>query len=461
ERFRASTNWIDVAVKHDSASLGSAYASAMDLFDRSLLLSASSIAESHARMARGPFKDRRRAITEDATSYEVKNHQLNTAVELSERGRALLFTQPGNYRTCLDNLEAASSSLASQFRTLSIALEASTLSDEISMEGILKEAASGGPVILVNISRYGSDAIIIHKTADPVSIPLPDATPASIKTLVHVLTEVTADRPEEVQSNQILGSLLRDIWRIIVKPIVAHLENTLRLRRGSRIWWILTSLASLLLIHAAGPYSPGELSLPDLYVSSYAPTLSSLTRSRAGCQSPKRKSGPRILVVAEAEAQGERPLVEVPHEVALIRGLQAQATVVEGEECIRDVVLTGMKETAWVHFACHGHQHPTEPFKSHFSLHTRDTSLALLDIMKNNLPHAELAVLSACHSASGNDITPGEVTHLTSGMLFAGFRGIVGTMWAMEDEDGPGSLRTCMRGCSGKGQSLWTVEMRL
>ncbi|KAG8855045.1 hypothetical protein FRB96_007240 [Tulasnella sp. 330] len=399
-------------------------------------------------MARGLFKYQRRAITEDVTSYEVKTHQLNTAVELSERGRALLFTQLGNYRTCLDDLEAASSSLASQFRTLSIALEASMLSDEISMEGIvitedvvggyLKEAASGGPVILVSISRYGSDAIIIHKTADPVSIPLPDATPASIKTLVHVLTEVTADRPEEVQSNQILGSLLRDIWRIIVKPIVVHLENTLRLRRGSRIWWILTSLASLLPIHAAGPYSPGELSLPDLYVSSYAPTLSSLTRSRAGYQSPKRKSGPRILVVAEAEAEGERPLVEVPHEVALIRGLQAQVTVVEGEECIRDVVLTGIKEAAWVHFACHGHQHTTEPFKSHFSLHTRDTSLTLLDIMKNNLPHAELAVLSTCHSTAGNDITSGEVIHLTSGMLFAGFRGIVGTMRAMEDEDGPG-----------------------
>ncbi|KAG8884456.1 hypothetical protein FRB97_004230 [Tulasnella sp. 331] len=478
DRLSASNNWIDLAVKHNSKSLGSAYASAMDLLDRSILLSASSIPEAHARMTQGGFRSQWRGITEDATSYAVKNHQLSTAVELSERGRALLFTHLGNYRTRLDDLEAASSNLTSRFRSLSLALEASTLSDGISMEGIvgaedvvgrrqrlaadwdrtlmeirqlegfenflrvapfaqLKEAATGGPVVLVNISQYGSDAIIIHKTAEPVSIPLPDAAPAAIKALVHALTEVTADHPEEVQSNRILGSLLQDIWQMIVKPIISHLENTLRLRRGSRIWWILTSLACLLPIHAAGPYCPGELSLPDLYVSSYTPALSTLIRSRAGFQPLKRESGPQILVVAEPEAEGERPLPEIHREVALIRGLQAQVTVVEGEECTRDTVLASMKETAWVHFACHGHQHPTEPFRSHFSLHTRALSLTLLDIMKNNFPHVELAVLSACHSAAGNDLTPDEVIHLTSGMLFAGFRGVVGTMWAMTDHDGP------------------------
>ncbi|KAG8882790.1 hypothetical protein FRB97_007724 [Tulasnella sp. 331] len=48
----------------------------------------------------------------------------------------------------------------------------------------LREAASDGPVILVNIGQHGSDAIIIHKTAGPAPIPLPDATPLAIEVLV-------------------------------------------------------------------------------------------------------------------------------------------------------------------------------------------------------------------------------------------------------------------------------------
>ncbi|KAG8870913.1 hypothetical protein FRB98_001261, partial [Tulasnella sp. 332] len=115
----------------------------------------------------------------------------------------------------------------------------------------------------------------------------------------------------------------------------------------------------------------------------------------------------------------------------------AHLTVLEGDECTKDAVLAGMKEAAWAHFACHAKQFPSEPFKSHFSFQTRGVPLTLLDILRNGLPHAELAVLSACHSAAGDDSTPDEVIHLTAGMLFVGFRGVVGTMWAMSDEDGP------------------------
>ncbi|KAG8864237.1 hypothetical protein FRB96_006058 [Tulasnella sp. 330] len=478
DRLLASNNWIDSAVEQSDESLGNAYASAMDLLDRSLLLAASSMSDSHARLARGRFKDQRRAITEDATAYAIKNRQLNTAVEVFERGRALLFTQLGKYKTCLDDLETESSSLTNQFRTLSVALEASTLSDEAGMEGEasvgdqvgrrqklaaawertlaeirllkgfenflrvtpfsqLREAASDGPVVLVNISQYGSDAIIIHKTVEPVSIPLPDATPAAVEALVRTLNRTTTTRPEPYESDRILSNILQDIWRSIAQPIVSHLSTKLRLPLGSHLWWIPTSFACQLPLHAAGSYNPGGRNLADLFVSSYAPTISSLRRARAGYRPLKRASGPPILVVAQSAAQGAPPLPQVPHEVAVMRLLPGQVTIVEEDECTRDVVLGGMAKTAWAHFACHGKQHLTEPFKSHFLLHTPKESLTLLDIIKHGLPHAELAVLSACHSAAGDKSTPDEVIHLTAGMLFAGFRDVIGTMWAMTDEDGP------------------------
>jgi CHAT domain-containing protein len=58
--------------------------------------------------------------------------------------------------------------------------------------------------------------------------------------------------------------------------------------------------------------------------------------------------------------------------------------------------------------------------------------------MQAQLPNAELAFLSACHSAAGDlSNTPDEVIHLASGMQFCGFRSVVGTLWAMVDLDGP------------------------
>jgi len=59
------------------------------------------------------------------------------------------------------------------------------------------------------------------------------------------------------------------------------------------------------------------------------------------------------------------------------------------------------------------------------------------DLIKMDLPMAELAVLSACHSAGVNKETPDESLHPAAGMLFAGFRSVVGTLWAMQDEVGP------------------------
>ncbi|KAJ7226876.1 hypothetical protein GGX14DRAFT_348119 [Mycena pura] len=40
-------------------------------------------------------------------------------------------------------------------------------------------------------------------------------------------------------------------------------------------------------------------------------------------------------------------------------------------------------------------------------------------------------------TAKGDEKVPDEAIHLAATMLFTGFRGVVGTMWSMHDEDGP------------------------
>ncbi|KAG8878510.1 hypothetical protein FRB97_002448 [Tulasnella sp. 331] len=130
-------------------------------------------------------------------------------------------------------------------------------------------------------------------------------------------------------------------------------------------------------------------------------------------------------------------LMTVHEESLLIRRLPMQVTIVEGNDCTKETVLASLRNTSWVHFACHGKQHRTEPFNSQFSLRGGDNPLTLINIIQNGLPRAELAVFAAFHSAEGDRATPDETIHLAAGILFAGFRSIVRTIGAMTDEDGP------------------------
>ena len=100
-----------------------------------------------------------------------------------------------------------------------------------------------------------------------------------------------------------------------------------------------------------------------------------------------------------------------------------------------ETVLEGLEQYDWIHLACHGVQDTDEPTKSKFVLH--DGPLALLEVIAASYKHADFAFLSACETAMGSDALPDEAAHLAAGMLAAGFRSVVGTMWSIQDADAP------------------------
>ncbi|KAG8979313.1 hypothetical protein FRB93_010150 [Tulasnella sp. JGI-2019a] len=128
-------NWIVAARENRLGSLDDAYLTYMNLLDRSLLIAASSIPDTHDHMVH--IRKDRASLAEDATSHAIKTHRLSDAVEIAERGRALLFTQLGNYRTPLNKLEVVNKSLANRFRVLSTALAQSATSLPDTMAGPL------------------------------------------------------------------------------------------------------------------------------------------------------------------------------------------------------------------------------------------------------------------------------------------------------------------------------------
>ena len=94
-----------------------------------------------------------------------------------------------------------------------------------------------------------------------------------------------------------------------------------------------------------------------------------------------------------------------------------------------------MDECPWLHLACHGTQNAEDPTKS--ALILADGDLELSEIIKHPLPHAEFAFLSACQTATGNDMLQEEAVHLAAGMLLAGYRSVIATQWAILDAHGP------------------------
>lgn len=170
----------------------------------------------------------------------------------------------------------------------------------------------------------------------------------------------------------------------------------------------------------------------DYVVSSYTPTLSALLPS-------SHVYGPfsGILAVGQTVTSGMPKLpgtaAELDHIEERFQGLPV--TRLDGDQATPDAVLAGIEEASWAHFACHARQDLCNPTRSAFYLH--GGTLDLATVAQKQLKNAELAFLSACETATGHKVLSDESVHLAAGMLAAGFRTVIATMWSIGDKDAP------------------------
>ena len=176
----------------------------------------------------------------------------------------------------------------------------------------------------------------------------------------------------------------------------------------------------------------------DYVVSSYTPTLAALLTTQR--HRPKSTQPPRLLVITQPATPGQNPLPGTLHEANAIRSLQTQPsqldiTRLNDREATVAATLQHMNGCNWIHLACHGDQDAANPTESAFIL--IDDRLTLKEIMKQSFTHTELAFLSACQTAKGDSELPEEAIHLAAGMLMAGYRSVVATMWSILDDVAP------------------------
>ena len=115
-------------------------------------------------------------------------------------------------------------------------------------------------------------------------------------------------------------------------------------------------------------------------------------------------------------------------------------TLLESSAGSVEEVLGLMKEVDWVHFACHGIQDPTSPTNSGLCL-ANEQRLKVSDIITLSRSRGSLAFLSACQTATGDKELSDEAIHIAAGMLFAGYSGVIGTMWSISDSLAPDVAR--------------------
>lgn len=408
-------------------------------------------------------------LASDATAIALRRDDPERAVTILEQARALLIGQALDTRVDTGALRTTHPELADELDGLLAVLNADTTpstEEEIDPSAVvdptrwrrnavasfdsvlgriraipehvdflrrptfdeLRRTASEGPIAAVNVSRYGSDAIILTDQGIQV-LPLPRLLSGDVARRANDF--VAAMSTHSWSTNDVVSATLDWLWDTAVGPVLQDLRLTTRQAEPTRIWWLPTGPLALLPLHAAG-------AAPDLVVSSYLPTLRSLALTRTAPQAAHGdRRGPSVAI-GITEAGGLPPLsravAEAQRALDLLRPVTTDpdnGTVVADGAATWSAVSANLADAVWAHFACHAVTDTSDPSASALILY--DRPLPVREITAGYRAARELAYLSACTTASSPGQLVDEAIHIASAFHLAGFRHVIGTLWRVSD----------------------------
>ncbi|MFF8032712.1 CHAT domain-containing protein [Streptomyces sp. NPDC016626] len=434
-------------------------------------------------------------LASDAAACALAAGRPDRALEVLEMGRGVLLAQALESRTDLTALRERDPGLADRFDQLCARLDGTTtgpglpgplpgagtpdveddpdlrrrLAQELDglvarirtlngLEGFLLPPpaarliaeAHSGPLVVVNVSRYRCDALVL--TTDGIRVcELPgvdhDDVHDRLSRMRYLLGRADSSREARLEAERVMAEdTLPWLWDDVAEPVLDRLGPIPRPeeRGARRMWWIPCGPLAHFPLHAAGHHletPPGgepRRTVMDRVVSSYAPTVRALSHARARQARPGTSSAgsgrPRVLAVAMPRTPGERDLPGARTEYRHLARLFPAMEGLTGEEATRDAVLSRLAVHPWVHFACHAGTDPDDPYRSHLLVHDHAANpLNVLEISRLRLEESEFAYLSACSTAlTGRDLAD-ESLHVVTAFQLAGFPHVVGTLWQVND----------------------------
>lgn len=338
----------------------------------------------------------------------------------------------------------------------------------------LLPAASGGPVVMVNVSRWRCDALIVEqrgvRTVLLEQLTL-EETSRRASEYLEVLHKVEDALRELLQAEDeamgasarapivryrrakqaldaavaavdvMLIDLQRWMWDAIAEPVLEELGLTGTPVGDSsvwpRVWWCPTGVLTVLPLHTAGyhgdPQDGSARTVLDRVVSSYTPTLRALLDARGSARrlSETDNVPERMLVVSVGDAHGQVPLQVEGERDVLLERLSGSVTDLLDEDATREAVRAELTKHRWVHFSCHGDQDLLDPSTGGLWLY--DDKLTIADISAERF-HGDYVGLSACKTAVGGIELLDEAITLAAALHYMGYRHVVATLWSVEQQ---------------------------
>lgn len=474
-RALAARNWGEAAAGLDNIrEAASGFATAVDLLDQ---VAWRGLPRDDQERQIGRFS----GLACDAAAWAIEAGNAERAAELLEQGRGVLLARALADRSRQHDLLRDAPDLAAQLASVDDLLESmpseadlvlasaeeaaiqrkelTRLREEIlvrirEMPGYssflraprfddLRAAAQQGPVVLVNVSSYRCDALVV--TADGIQvIPLPRLTEADVTrhasdflTALEAMHQADATPAKLRAGRDTVTATLRWLWEGIVMPIMPSVLEACTSEPGHRprVWWCPTGPLTFLPLHAAGMHdSDGGESTLSYVASSYTLSLLMLQRAR---ERPHR-SGPGALpiVVALPETPGRPDLPAARAEADIVTTRFPRARRFLGAQATVSAVSTALKQSPpLAHFACHSTQDIADPSSAHLALF--DGRLSIGNVTQMRLNEAELAFLSASETCRGGVDLPDEGITAAAAFQVAGYRHVIGTLWDIDDELAP------------------------
>ncbi|KAK4870149.1 hypothetical protein LT330_005203 [Penicillium expansum] len=289
------------------------------------------------------------------------------------------------------------------------------------------EAARSGPIVIINVSDYRCDALIIQHTG--------------VRLLwLPFLTK--GDLHSKVTNIRSLETLVW-LWDVIICPImdVLGFKETPKDDNWPHVWWIPTGILTRFPLHAAGHHlrACGETAL-DRVISSYSSSVKAIIQGRQQVSEMSVLRAPaNAVIVSMQRTPKQEPLpfasVETDTVLAICKAMGLSQLQ---PQPYKPSVLSALADCRIFHFAGHGSTHPSEPLHSQLLLEDWEsqplTVESLLEVnLSSNPPF--LAYLSACGTGQLLDErSMDENIHIASAYQLAGFRHVIGTLWSVDDE---------------------------
>ncbi|MDA3624978.1 CHAT domain-containing protein [Saccharopolyspora sp. WRP15-2] len=285
----------------------------------------------------------------------------------------------------------------------------------------LAEAAPEGSAVLINLSRYRCDALVVIG-GRALIVPLPDVTPEKAAERAAEMLE-SAHRDE----HSVLTDGLDWTWRCITRPVLhrmGYLNTPAPGARWPRMWWSAFGAPAFLPVHAATART-GESTL-DRVVSSYTPTLSCLLRAS---ERPVPESGTPLVAAGSAEMVAR----ELPRQNQVLAKSWPSAEIAAVETTNAAEMLRMIPNHPWLHVCEPSSQFPTQPAAGMLlDREAPQRPLGLVELGQISLDEAEFCYLGQCATAA--DEPCAAAVSLPAALGFAGFTHAIGTLWEVDED---------------------------